>query len=101
MWVVAANAVMLWKIIQDLSVAVSHEVEVGPLFYEGMQEKASRLEDSIDIAISLGLYEDLLSSRSCTVNQYALFFKFLAHLQTLYPHLSSPTGWGSDEFVLA
>ena len=101
MRVVAANAVILWKHIQNLSVLYSLKVEVEPLIFEDMQKKASRLEDSIVLAIGLGLYEDLLSSRSCSVNNYIYFSKFLANLQTLDPHDSPTIAWGRDEFTFS
>ena len=99
MRVVAAHAVLLWRHVQNVSVAYSKEVEVEPLIYVDMQEKASKLDDAIQAAIALGLYEDLLSSRSCAVNQFARFSKFIAYIQTLDPKSTPPEVWGRDEFL--
>ena len=99
MRVVAAHAVLLWRHVQNVSVAYRAKVEVEPLIYTDIQKKASKLDDAIQAAIALGVYEDLLSSRSCAVNQFASFSKFIAYIQSLDPKSTPPEAWGREEFV--
>jgi hypothetical protein len=77
MRVVSARAIVLWEQMQNVFSAIKMGHELDPYIKASMRKNGIRLEESIDKAISLGLWDVVVTSRENSIVLFAAFTQAL------------------------
>ena len=73
MVVLASRAVILWEQLQNIVTVKVHDVTYDPFIFESLRKNALRFEDSLQKAIGLGLWSNLIGNKPGSTLLYSTF----------------------------
>jgi hypothetical protein len=74
--------------------------QLDPYFFPSYQRNIHRLEDSIDNAVAVGLFEDLVGTQVQQLFMHSAFIQSLAHMETLSPESADLDDWIKQHFTM-
>lgn len=100
MRVVAARSVLIWDQMKTVMFAKRHGHQIDPYFFSSYQRNIRRLEDSLDGAVSVGLFGDLVGNQENALTLHNAFVQSLAHMETLDPEKAELDDWIKQHFLM-
>ncbi len=100
MRVVAGQSMIIWDQLEKVINAQATRLDVDPYLYTSLKQNCLRLEESLDRAVGLGLYADLVGDRPDALQMHTAFRQSLAWVHTIDPDDSMPEDWTSLHLVM-
>ena len=98
---VAARAVVVWEQMQNIMFCLKYEKQLDPYFFPSYQLNIQRLEKAIDKAISVGCFEELVTTKSNALTYHAVFIQGLVYVKSLdIKEMTDLNEWINKHFLL-
>ncbi len=100
MRLVVARGVVVWDQMQTVVTAKVNGFRLDPYFFPSYQRNVHRLEDAIDSAVAVGLFEDLVGVQEHALSLHSAFLQSLAHMEMLSPDGAEVDEWIKEHFTM-
>ncbi|MEP5339712.1 MAG: hypothetical protein ABJL44_13505 [Algibacter sp.] len=99
MQIIASQAILFWEQIQILMNANVNKYDVDPYIYISLKQNAKRLEESIEKAISLGLWNTIVPKRKRNSDgMHVAFIQSLMHQSV--SDIDTPIDWLKQHLIM-
>lgn len=97
---VVARSILIWDQMQTIRFCIVSKIQPDLYLFPSYQRNIHRLEEAIDGAISVGLFEDIIGDIEHSVVLHNAFVQNLAEMETLDRETAEIDEWIKQHFTM-
>jgi hypothetical protein len=97
---VAARSVLVWEQLLTVAECLSTNEVLDPYLFPSYQRNIQRLEEALDGAFAVGLFDDLIGARENALTLYTAFVQSLVAMETQRLQNDDLNEWIKEHFTM-